>query len=93
MTSAPNALAFALLALVSVSVAAQTPIPPGEQATNRNQVIERAKARCSLNRGVNCDTPEGLKEWLLAERSREEAVLDGSRHLLPAQNRPATLRR
>jgi len=41
---------------------------------------------------VDCDTPEGLKEWLLLERSREEAVRDGSRHPLPAQPRPAPSR-
>jgi hypothetical protein len=86
-------LAFALLVLISASVAAQTSSPQGEQATNKNKLVERAKTRCKLNRGVDCDSPEGLKEWILAERSREEAVLDGSRHLLPFQSRPAPLRR
>jgi hypothetical protein len=83
--------AIAVLVLVSASVAAQTQSPQGEQAASKMQLAERAKARCTQNRGVDCDTPEGLKEWLLAERSREQAIRDGSRHLLPAQNRPAPL--
>lgn len=93
MKSDRSTLALTVLVLFSASAAAQTLSPEGEQAANKNQLVERAKTRCRLNRGVDCDTPEGLKEWLLAERSREEAVLDGSRHLLPAQNRPAPLRR
>jgi hypothetical protein len=38
--------------------------------------LERAQARCVENRGVDCDTEEGLQEWLLLDRSRAEAVLD-----------------
>lgn len=38
--------------------------------------LERAQARCVDNRGVDCDTEEGLQEWLLLDRSRAEAVLD-----------------
>jgi len=82
-------LAIAMAFLVSTSVAAQTQSLPGKQATTKNQRAERAKERCKLNRGVDCDTPGGLKEWLLLERSREEAVRDGSRHPRPAQPRPA----
>ncbi len=29
---------------------------------------ERAIVRCRENRGVDCETPEGLKEWILQER-------------------------
>jgi len=86
-------LAIALAVLVSASVAAQTQKPPGEPATTKNQRADRAKERCRLNHGVDCDTPEGLKEWLLLERSREEAVLGDSRHLLPYQPRPAPSQR
>jgi len=75
--------AIALTVLASASVAAQT--PPDVRATSKNQRVDRAQQRCGLNRGVNCDTPEGLKEWLLLERSREEAVRDGSRHSLRVQ--------
>jgi hypothetical protein len=85
-------LAVALAVVVSASVAAQAQKPPAERATGKNQQAERAKQRCRLNHGVDCDTPEGLKEWLLLERSREEAVRDGSRHPLPAQPRPAPSR-
>ena len=87
-----RALALALAVLVSVSVSAQTQTPSGEQATSRNQRMERAKERCRLNRGVDCETAKGLREWLLLERSREESVRDGSRHLPPTQPRPAPSR-
>lgn len=39
----------------------------------------RARERCQVNRGVDCDTEEGLREWLLQDRTRAEAVLDGAR--------------
>ncbi len=78
-------LAIALAVLVSAPAAAQAQKPPGERTAVKNQRVERAKKRCKQNHGVDCDTPAGLKEWLLQERSREEAVRDGSRHLLPAQ--------
>ena len=42
--------------------------------------VERAVDRCKAQRGVDCDTPQGLKEWVQQERSRQEAVRDGSRH-------------
>jgi hypothetical protein len=92
MTIDFRTLAIALAVLVSALVAAQTQNPPGERATTKNQQTDRAKERCRLNHGVDCDTPEGLKEWLLLERSREEAVRDGSRHPLPAQPKPAPSR-
>ena len=43
----------------------------------------RARERCIAQRGTNCNTPQGLREWLLQERSRAEAIRDGSRHRLP----------
>jgi aminoglycoside phosphotransferase (APT) family kinase protein len=92
MTTYFRTLALALAVLASAPVAAQTQRPQGEQATSKNQQAERARDRCKLNHGVDCDTAEGLKEWLLLERSREEAVQEGSRHLLPAQPRPAPVR-
>lgn len=42
--------------------------------------LARARANCQANRGTDCDSAEGLREWLLLERSRAEAVLD---RLLP----------
>lgn len=82
-------LAIALAVLVSMPVAAQTQSPLGEGAAAKNQRADRAKERCRLNRGVDCDTPNGLKEWLLLERSRKEAVRAGSRHQVPVQPKPA----
>lgn len=82
-------LAITSAILVCVPVAAQTQNPPGERATAKNQRADRAKERCRLNHGVDCDTPNGLKEWLLLERSRKEAVNAGSRHPMPVQPKPA----
>jgi hypothetical protein len=87
-----RALSIAIAVLLSAPVAAQMQNPPEKKATDKNQRVERAKERCRQNHGVDCDTPEGLKEWLLLERSREEAVREGSRHLLPGQPRPAPSR-
>jgi type II secretory pathway pseudopilin PulG len=51
-----------------------------EQAIRARQELqrrtERARANCIANRGVDCDSEEGLQEWLILERSRAEAVLD-----------------
>jgi hypothetical protein len=76
-------LAIAAAVLVSAPVAAQTQNPSGER-------VDRAKELCRLNHGVDCDKPEGLNEWLLQGRSREEAVRDGSRHPLPTQPGPSS---
>ena len=38
--------------------------------------LERARENCAANHGVDCDSPDGLREWLLLERSRAEALLD-----------------
>lgn len=78
-------LAMAMVVLASVEVVAETQNSPGERAATKDQRVARAKERCRLNHGVDCDTPDGLKEWLLLERSRKEAVREGSRHLMPAQ--------
>jgi hypothetical protein len=45
----------------------------------RDQARQRAVERCTLNRGVDCVTDEGLQEWLMQDRTRLEAVLDGAR--------------
>jgi len=92
MTIRFRALAIAVAVLVSAPVAAQIQSPPDKKATSKTLRVDRAKERCRLNHGVDCDTPEGLKEWLLLERSREEAVREGSRHPLPAQRTPAPSR-
>lgn len=46
--------------------------------------VQRARENCIANHGVDCDTGQGLQEWLLLERSRAEAVLD--RILPPASS-------
>ena len=38
--------------------------------------VDRARERCLANRGSDCDTMQGLDEWLLLDRSRSDAVLD-----------------
>lgn len=47
-----------------------------ELQQDREARINRARQKCIANRGVDCDTMEGLQEWLLLDRSRAEAVLD-----------------
>jgi hypothetical protein len=86
---APQVLAIALAVLVFAPVAAQTQNSPSDRAAAKQQRVDRAKERCRLNHGVDCDTPEGLKEWLLQERSRQEAIRDGSHRRRPTQPAPA----
>jgi hypothetical protein len=47
-----------------------------QQQRLREAQLERARARCVEQRGVDCDTVQGLQEWMLIDRTREEAVLD-----------------
>jgi len=47
-----------------------------QQQRVREAQIERARARCIEQRGVDCATVQGLQEWMLQDRTREEAVLD-----------------
>jgi hypothetical protein len=87
---APQVLAIALAVFVCAPVAAQTQISPSDRAASKQQQrVDRARERCRLNRGVDCDTPEGLKEWVLQERSRAEAVRD---RRLPTQPEPTPSR-
>jgi len=85
-------LAIVLAVLVSAPVAAQTQNSPSDRAAAKQQRVDRAKERCTLNHGVDCDTPEGLKEWLLQERSRQEAIRDGSRRRVPTKPGPTPSR-
>ena len=88
---APLALAIALL--VSAPVAAKAQNSPSDRAAAKQQQrVDHARERCKANRGVDCDTPEGLKEWLLLERSRQEAVRDGSIRRPPPRPAPAPVR-
>lgn len=93
-------LVIAVAALIALPAAAETQAPVGgssaQAAAEKAPRHERAVERCRQNRGIDCVTPEGLKEWELVERSREEAIKEGSRNLRPAQPvvpktvRPAT---
>jgi len=49
------------------------------QQMQRDSMYAQAKARCIEQRGVDCATEQGLQEWLLLDRSREQAVLDNVR--------------
>jgi hypothetical protein len=53
------------------------------QQMQRDAIYAQARARCIEQRGVDCVTEQGLQEWLLLDRSREQAVLDNVRPLTP----------
>jgi|SRR6185503_873053 len=76
-----SAFLTAAAAVVVVSAHAE-PIADRERAAavqaqaEQQRRIDQARDRCIANRGADCDTLEGLREWLLLDRSRAEAVLD-----------------
>jgi hypothetical protein len=47
-----------------------------QQQAEAQKRIDRAREKCIANRGADCDTLDGLQEWLLQDRSRADAVLD-----------------
>ena len=80
--------ALVLAGAVSVTAHSQERLAAGatsgERAVPDAESVKRAVERCSANRGIDCSSPDVVKEWLLLDRSREEAVNDGARHLSPA---------
>jgi len=74
--------AFLLLSSALVAAVHAEPLADRERAVAMQRQAEqqarigRAQARCNANRGSDCDTMEGLQEWLLLDRSRQDAVLD-----------------
>jgi hypothetical protein len=48
----------------------------GAQQRIRQEQIDRARARCIEQRGVDCDSEQGLQEWLLLDMNREQALLN-----------------
>jgi hypothetical protein len=80
------------LALASSAAAQRNPVPDPEagrialeQAQRERNLrteqeqqrrVQNARENCVANRGVDCDSPQGLAEWVQLERSRAEAVLD-----------------
>jgi hypothetical protein len=71
-----------LLAALALPATAENTLPERErqmvaaQQRLEQERRERAQARCIEQRGVDCDTEQGLREWLLLEQSREEALLN-----------------
>jgi hypothetical protein len=62
--------------------------PPNRTEDERISVSEqreRGIARCRANRGVDCDTPEGQKEWV----SQERPITDAERTSAAAARRAA----
>lgn len=58
-------LAACLMLGVAASASAQAP----KKAVKKvDPVVERARQRCVAQHGVDCDSPEGLREWLILEK-------------------------
>ena len=83
-----KSLLIACLVLGYGSIAlAQTAEGPAPKKADRKkdsaqEQRKRAITRCRENRGVDCDTPEGLKEWIQQERpitDEERARAAGAR--------------
>ena len=76
------------VALLAILVASALPAYAENTLTDRDReiiaqhqrmrqvAVERARVRCVEQRGVDCATEEGLREWLMLELTREDAVLD-----------------
>ena len=76
------AAGLTMLVLLAPATYAQSSAPKNQASSKAAELKareDRARASCRANRGVDCDSPAGLKEWLLHERPRAEAVRDGSR--------------
>jgi hypothetical protein len=74
---------FMTLAAAAVVVSAHAePIADRERAAAvqaqaaQQSRIDQAREKCIANRGTDCDSLQGLQEWLLQDRSRADAVLD-----------------
>ena len=74
--------AFLTVAAAVVISAHAEPITDRERAAaaqaqaEQQRRLEQAAEKCRANRGTDCDTVQGLQEWLLLDRSRADAVLD-----------------
>jgi len=64
--------------------------PQGDGGSSDDAALQRERAieRCEENRGSDCETDAGLAEWLLQERSRDEAEAEGSRSIHQNAPRP-----
>jgi hypothetical protein len=75
-------VALFIAACCAVPATAQQGAYPGARQSEgqpRPDRVESVLERCKAQRGVDCETSGGLNEWLLLERSRQEAVAAGSR--------------
>jgi hypothetical protein len=78
-----KSLPFLIAAAAAVVVSAHAePVADRERAAamqaqaDQQRRIEQAAEKCRANRGADCDSLQGLQEWLLQDRSRADAVLD-----------------
>ena len=63
----------------AASGASGSSVGSSQKAATNSERVDKARERCRANRGVDCDSAAGVKEWVLQERPRAEAVRDGSR--------------
>lgn len=66
-----QAIWFAALLLLPLGASAQPEAsspPPRERSSETESLPQRAQERCRANRGVDCETREGLREWVQQER-------------------------
>ena len=83
-----KAIIVALGLVVALPVFAQGR-PDARTATEKaEEQRKRAIARCKENRGADCESDAGLAEWLLQERTRDEAEADSSRSIHQTAPRP-----
>jgi hypothetical protein len=82
-------LGFGSLALAQTAEG-PTPKKAERKKDSAQAQRERALTRCRENRGVDCDTPDGLKEWIQQERpitDEERARAAGARRARSAPQR------
>lgn len=82
-------LGYGSLALAQ-SAEGTAPKKVDRKKDSAQQQRQRAITRCRENRGVDCDTPEGLKEWIQQERpitDEERARAAGARRALSSPKR------
>jgi hypothetical protein len=76
------AAVMAAFPAVAVFPAAAEPLADPQRAraaavqADQQRRIEQAREKCLAHRGADCDTHAGLHEWMLQDRTREQAVLD-----------------
>jgi hypothetical protein len=59
-----------MLSSVLAALFLVTLVPAAHAQTVTAQTRERAIAKCKANRGTDCTTEAGLREWIDAERNR-----------------------